>query len=127
MCPLSSLYWTETTDHGHSTLMRWSLETKDIQPVLGTPTRHRRHNRSPCNCANLTPSKKFVVDHTRTEDTEIFVADNETGTIWAVDLQGCRCRQVVNNTGSGGQQADTHRMGRLPLTYSLLNTYVPKS
>ena len=112
-CVHSAIYWTETNSRGQSNLLKCSLDGSDVQHVLGSATRHRRHEA--CNCPDLTPSREFVVDHTRKGDTEIFVSDDTTGTIWAVDIQGCQCRQVVN----ARHQSPTHKMGNYNITCTI--------
>lgn len=95
------MYWTETNEVGKNFLLRSSLDGKVLQTILGASGNRKKRS---CTCPELTPSEDFVIDHTKTTDTSIYVSDEETGTIWVVDMDGCQCMKVVDAEASSDQQ-----------------------
>jgi hypothetical protein len=53
----------------------------------------------------LNPSQEFIIDHTKTAEGSIYVAEEGKGTIWMVDGEGCRCQKVVDADGSPSGQS----------------------
>lgn len=90
--------------------MRCSLEGNEVESILGSTANQiqRKRRSTDCNCDRITPSQEFVVDHTKTADTEIYVAEKDTGTIWVVDMDACQCRKVVD----ASQQTSDRMLGK---------------
>ncbi len=71
------------------------------QPLIS-----RRNKRdSECSC-HKTWSSLFVLDHSRMEAVEMYVIDSDSGSIYAMDTEGCHCRLVVdaNSTNDAGTE-----------------------
>ncbi|XP_037376870.1 proto-oncogene tyrosine-protein kinase ROS [Talpa occidentalis] len=91
---LSRLYWTEVSSFG-SQMFYYSIINQTLHHILQhTPTNHS-DGRSQCSC-NVT---EFELNGVMTIDTSdlkkpqiYFVKGQE---IWAMDLEGCQCQQVI--------------------------------
>lgn len=91
---LSRLYWTEVSDFG-SQMFYYSIINQTLHRVLQPTAITRARGRSQCSC-NVT---EFELGGAMTIDTSdlkkpriYFVKGQE---IWAMDLEGCQCWQVI--------------------------------
>lgn len=91
--------------------MKANLDGSDVRPILEKSNqtgekrrrrRLRRRRRQDCSCPELSVSDILVLDQTRPEIPELFLSEESTGAIWAADLEGCRCRRVVDASSQSG-------------------------
>jgi len=100
------LYWTEKQSDGKGRLMKCRLDGSNLRTVLGRQRRSSRSVSSPdssssssCSCPDLSVVSSFAVDYTLpVSQLPVFVADSDTGDIWATDTAGCHCQLIVNAT-----------------------------
>ena len=79
-----------------------SLLEKSNDAGLKRKQRRQRRQQS-CTCPELSPKPDvLVLDQTRPNDPEIFLVEDGTGAIWAMDLAGCQCRKVVGPEADAG-------------------------
>ena len=90
--------------------MRCRLDGSQVRTVLGG--RRQRSSRSAdvssqrsssCSCpVGLSVAPSFAIDYSDQPASQhqqlLYVADSDSGDIWATDSTGCRCRLVVNAT-----------------------------
>lgn len=67
---------------------------------IGSYQRARARRAAPgCNCPVMGLTSVFGMDHSLTNRSELYTVEKATSSIWASDLEGCKCRLVVNATG----------------------------
>ncbi|KAK2186839.1 hypothetical protein NP493_187g02000 [Ridgeia piscesae] len=97
----SSLYWTSFEVDGSVTLLTAGLNGSHPQSVFDPPNltkpSRRRHRRESCSCPpHLTITEVFTLDHSRKGVLELYVVDKLTGSVVAMDTDGCHCKRVVD-------------------------------
>ena len=108
LCPLyvhfaacSSLYWTSFEVDGSVALLTAGLNGSDPHSVFDPPNLTKpsrgRHRRETCSCPpHLTITEVFTLDHSRKGVLELYVVDRLTGSVVAMDTDGCHCKRVVD-------------------------------
>ena len=99
--PCSSLYWTSFEVDGSVTLLTAGLNGSDPHSVFDPPNLTKpsrgRHRRETCSCPpHLTITEVFTLDHSRKGVLELYVVDRLTGSVVAMDTDGCHCKRVVD-------------------------------
>ncbi|XP_070273639.1 proto-oncogene tyrosine-protein kinase ROS isoform X1 [Myotis yumanensis] len=91
---LSRLYWTEVSDLG-SQMFYYSIINQTLHRILQPTATSHPNGRSQCSC-NVTESELsgvMTMDTAHLKKPQIyFVKEQE---IWATDLEGCQCWQVI--------------------------------
>ena len=99
----SAIFWSVTDADGSGRIMRAPMDGSHSATIVGYQAdyRHARARRAApdCDCPGMAVTPVFAMDHSRTTTSEIYTIQKRTGSIWAADLHGCRCRLVVNATG----------------------------
>lgn len=92
--PYSRLYWTEVSDLG-SQMFYYSIINETLSHILPPVATNHSNGRRQCFCGVT----QFEFNGTMTVDTSdlkkpqiYFVKGQE---IWAMDLEGCQCWQVI--------------------------------
>ncbi|XP_054425844.1 proto-oncogene tyrosine-protein kinase ROS [Pteronotus mesoamericanus] len=91
---LSRLYWTEVSDLG-SQMFYYSIINQTLHRILQPPATNHPNRRSRCSC-NVTEfelSGAMTIDTSQLKQPQIYFVKGQE--IWAMDLEGCQCRQVI--------------------------------
>ncbi|TKC34119.1 hypothetical protein EI555_007918, partial [Monodon monoceros] len=91
---LSRLYWTEVSDFG-SQMFYYSIINQTLQRILQPPAINHPNGRSQCSC-NVTEfelSGAMTIDTSDLKKPRIYFVKGQE--IWAMDLEGCQCWQVI--------------------------------
>ncbi len=97
----SAIFWSEMDEKSQGYIMKSQMNGNEVTPIFVGANSHQRVKRdSSCNCPDLSVTTVFAMDHTQKQDTELYIVEADTGSIWASDVTGCHCRRVVNGTGN---------------------------
>ncbi|XP_059797330.1 proto-oncogene tyrosine-protein kinase ROS isoform X2 [Balaenoptera ricei] len=91
---LSRLYWTEVSDFG-SQMFYYSIINQTLHRILQPPAINHPNGRSQCSC-NVTEfelSGAMTIDTSDLKKPRIYFVKGQE--IWAMDLEGCQCWQVI--------------------------------
>ncbi|XP_014721615.1 proto-oncogene tyrosine-protein kinase ROS isoform X1 [Equus asinus] len=91
---LSRLYWTEVSDFG-SQMFYYSVINQTFHRILQPVATNHPDERGQCSC-NVTEfelSGAMTIDTSDLKNPQIYFVKGQE--IWAMDLEGCQCWQVI--------------------------------
>ncbi|EPQ03180.1 Proto-oncogene tyrosine-protein kinase ROS [Myotis brandtii] len=91
---VSRLYWTEVSDLG-SQMFYYSIINQTLHRILQPTATSHPNGRSQCSC-NVTESELsgvMTIDTAHLKKPQIYFVKGQE--IWAMDLEGCQCWQVI--------------------------------
>lgn len=92
--PYSRLYWTEVSDFG-SQMFYYSIINQTFHRILQPVATNHLDERGQCSC-NVTEfelSGAMTIDTSDLKNPQIYFVKGQE--IWAMDLEGCQCWQVI--------------------------------
>ncbi|XP_039101958.1 proto-oncogene tyrosine-protein kinase ROS [Hyaena hyaena] len=91
---LSRLYWTEVSDFGPQ-IFYYSIINQTLSHVLPPTTTNHSNGRKQCFCSvtQFEFNGAMTIDTSDLEKPQIYFVKGQE--IWAMDLEGCQCWQVI--------------------------------
>ncbi|XP_036104640.1 proto-oncogene tyrosine-protein kinase ROS isoform X2 [Molossus molossus] len=91
---LSRLYWTEVSELG-SQMFYYSIINQTLHRILQPTATNHPSERSQCSCnvTELELSGAMTIDTSHLKKPQIYFVKGQE--IWAMDLEGCQCWQVI--------------------------------
>ncbi|XP_066227893.1 proto-oncogene tyrosine-protein kinase ROS isoform X2 [Saccopteryx leptura] len=91
---LSRLYWTEVSDLG-SQMFYYSIINQTLHRILQPTATNHSNGRSQCSCSvtEFELSGTMTIDTSHLKKPQIYFVKGQE--IWAMDLEGCQCWQVI--------------------------------
>ncbi|CAH0586987.1 unnamed protein product [Chrysodeixis includens] len=110
-----SLFWYEESGHpGLGTIMTSYINGSDVRTFFG----HSEASGRNCNCPeNPQVARAFVIDMTKRSNFDLYWIDPWVHHIIASDMEGCKCRIVVDAT-------EKKKYGFTPMSITVDSRYV---
>lgn len=92
--PHSRLYWTEVSDFGPQ-MFYYSIINQTLSHVLPPTATNHSNGRKQCFCSvtQFEFNGAMTIDTSDLEKPQIYFVKGQE--IWAMDLEGCQCWQVI--------------------------------
>ncbi|XP_013070385.2 proto-oncogene tyrosine-protein kinase ROS-like isoform X4 [Biomphalaria glabrata] len=98
----SAVLWLETSVDGEMQILSSDMTNKNVKTVLSSAISNTNKRDGFCNCTLLKNLVSVMaVTYSRIDGRiEIFFAENQTGSIYSTDINGCKCIKIFSKSMS---------------------------